>query len=433
MSSYWATSPMSSAPWARRRATVSSTLSTVNMTLRRPSAFGGAIAGSISTSWGLRNFVSSSRPCPSGVRIMTMSTWTRSSPLTRSTHGPSTRASPSSVMPSAVKKAIAAARSSTTTLTWSNLLIVMSLVYSRGRARRSRPTVLASWTWLAEETQGDEGAAKLQEGQMDVSPVLVADLQAPEAVEPGERPFDHPPVASQAVLGLDTTARDAGDDAALAQGQTEVTVVVTLVGMELVRSATGPAARLGADGLDGVDGGEHHLRIVHVRGAHQDRERDAVGVDHKMALRALFAAIRWVLARFLAPPGPAPRRSPARPGPSRCDQPAPDARLVPVSQPAPARHPAPTPHLGRQVLPGDARLQHEQDPRQRRPVRHPGPSALGLRRLRREQRHDPRPQRIRQQFLRHGTLLHGSYSASLAAYATVLLGVLSLRFNSFGR
>jgi hypothetical protein len=34
---------------------------------------------------------------------------------------------------------------------------------SRGRARRSRPTVLASWTWLAEETQGDEGAAKLQE------------------------------------------------------------------------------------------------------------------------------------------------------------------------------------------------------------------------------------------------------------------------------
>jgi hypothetical protein len=36
---------------------------------------------------------------------------------------------------------------------------------------------------------------------MDVSPALVADLQAPEAVEPGEHPFVHPPVASQAVLG----------------------------------------------------------------------------------------------------------------------------------------------------------------------------------------------------------------------------------------
>ena len=80
-----------------------------------------------------------------------------------------------------------------------------------------------------------------------------------------------------------------------------VTVVVTLVGRELVQSAPGPAARLGADGLNGGDGGDHHLRIVHVRGAHPDRERDAVRVDHKMALRALFAAIRWVLARFLAP------------------------------------------------------------------------------------------------------------------------------------
>src|SRR5438552_17858368 len=131
MSSYWATSPTSSAPSARRRATVSSTLSTVNMTLRRPSVFGGAIAGSISTSFGLRNFVSSSRPCPSGVRIIAMSTWTLSSPLTRSTDGPSTGAAPSSVMPSAVKKAIAPARSSTTTLTWSNLLIVMSLAWQR--------------------------------------------------------------------------------------------------------------------------------------------------------------------------------------------------------------------------------------------------------------------------------------------------------------
>src|SRR5438105_3515862 len=132
------------------------------MTLRRPSVFGGAIAGSSSTSFGLRNFVNSSRPCPSGVRIITMLTWTPSSPLTRSTHGPSTGISPSTVMPSAVKKAIAAARSSTTTLTWSNLLIVMSLVWQRPCARRSRPTVLASWTWLAEETHV-ASAAPLQD------------------------------------------------------------------------------------------------------------------------------------------------------------------------------------------------------------------------------------------------------------------------------
>jgi len=44
---------------------------------------------------------------------------------------------------------------------------------------------------------------------------------------------------------------------------------------------------------------------------------------------ALFAAIRWVLARFLPPPEPAPRRSPARPGPSRCDRPGPALREAP--------------------------------------------------------------------------------------------------------
>src|SRR5580700_9608942 len=78
-------------------------------------------------------------------------------------------------------------------------------------------------TPLISSTQRDEGAAKLQEGQMDVSPVLVADLQAPEAVEPGERPLNHhPAVASQAVLGLDTTAGDAADDAALAQVSNQV-------------------------------------------------------------------------------------------------------------------------------------------------------------------------------------------------------------------
>lgn len=52
---------------------------------------------------------------------------------------------------------------------------------------------------------------------MDVSHVLIADLQAPEAVEPGERPFGLPPVASQPVLGLDASVGDAVDDAALAQ------------------------------------------------------------------------------------------------------------------------------------------------------------------------------------------------------------------------
>ncbi len=153
---------------------------------------------------------------------------------------------------------------------------------------------------------------------MDVGAVLVTDLQASEAVELGEGTFDHPAVSSQPVLGLDAAASDAGDDAPRSQGQPQVPIVVTLVGMQLVRPTAGSAAGLGPDGLDGVDGGEHHLRIVHVRGAHQDRERDAVGVDHKMALRALFAAIRRILPGFSPPRPPARSKSPARPSTSQC-------------------------------------------------------------------------------------------------------------------
>src|SRR6202011_3073257 len=188
LSSYWATSPTSSAPLARRRETVSSTLSTVNMTLRRPSVFGGAIAGSISTSFGLRNFVSSSRPWPSGVRIITMSTWTPSSPLTRSTHRPSTGASPSSVMPSVVKKAIAAARSSTTTLTWSNLLIVMSLAWQGPCAAEDDQLLAAGVRELHAQPETERGG---RHSRCGCGPRWRRSLQArPTSCYRGDRPGD---------------------------------------------------------------------------------------------------------------------------------------------------------------------------------------------------------------------------------------------------
>ena len=184
--------------------------------------------------------------------------------------------------------------------------------------------------------------------------VLVADLQAPEAVEPGKGAFNHPAVATKSVLGLDAATGNARDDAPLAQGQAKVPVVVAFVGVQLVRSPARSTAGFGTDGLYGVDGGEHHPRVVDVGGAHEDRERYALGVDHKMALPALFASVCWVLARFLAPLGPVPRRSPRRPGPAlRAALGASDARRLLCTSPC--------------------LRQHEQDLGQRRPVRHTGP------------------------------------------------------------
>jgi hypothetical protein len=87
---------------------------TANMMRRMPSVFAGASSGSEPTAVGVWNFISSSRPWPSGVRIIATSTLTPSSPTTLSAQRPSTRLSPSSSSPSSAKNSIAAARSSTT-------------------------------------------------------------------------------------------------------------------------------------------------------------------------------------------------------------------------------------------------------------------------------------------------------------------------------
>lgn len=59
---------------------------------------------------GFRNFVNSMRPWPSGIRIIATSTLTPSSPLRRSTQGPSTGICPSIDIPRVAKKPTAAHR-----------------------------------------------------------------------------------------------------------------------------------------------------------------------------------------------------------------------------------------------------------------------------------------------------------------------------------
>ena len=79
----------------------------------------------------------------------------------------------------------------------------------------------------------------------------------------------------------------------------------------------------------------------------------------------------------------------------------PDARRLPVAQPAPARHPRAAARLGRQHLPRDAAPQHGDDAGQRRPVRDRRPAALRLRARGRQQRRDRRPEIIRNEGTGH--------------------------------
>src|SRR3954454_2729286 len=143
---------MSSAPWARMRATTASMPSTANMTRRMPSVFTGASTGPNRIALGVWN-LSSSMPCPSGVRIIARVARTSSSPISFPTKGPSTVVSPSSSRPSSMKNALTASRSSTTMRTLSIRLSVISflpslhcwcpylphVVYKRTRVRGAGP------------------------------------------------------------------------------------------------------------------------------------------------------------------------------------------------------------------------------------------------------------------------------------------------------
>ena len=73
--------------------------------------------------------------------------------------------------------------------------------------------------------------------------------------------------------------------------------------------------------------------------------------------------------------------------------------VLPVTQPAPARHARATAHLGRQQLPRDTELQHEDDDGQAGAIRNAGPAAFRFRRLNWHQRFDPIPQCVRDQGL----------------------------------
>jgi len=117
--------------------------------------------------------------------------------------------------------------------------------------------------------------------------------------------FHHPAMATQLLGTLDAFACDPRRDAAPPQLSSLLARVIRLVSMQLVGTLT-RASSHALNRLDGVQRFFQHLDVMHVRARHCYRERDAFAFDHKMALRARFAAIRRILPGFSAPPTAAP-------------------------------------------------------------------------------------------------------------------------------
>ena len=135
---------------------------------------------------------------------------------------------------------------------------------------------------------------------MDVAPALVAGDEPPEAVDPGEAAFDHPPVSAQLLTGLDAASCDAGRDPTTAASLSAASMVIGLVGVELVWSASRPAT-LPSDRRDAVEKVLEWDAVVGV-GAGQNRgEREAVPVRDQVAFRAEPSSIGRVWTRLVAP------------------------------------------------------------------------------------------------------------------------------------
>jgi hypothetical protein len=138
---------------------------------------------------------------------------------------------------------------------------------------------------------------------VDIGQAFVADGQPSEAVQPGEGALDDPAVPPQLLAGLDPSSGDTAGDPASAQVAPAAGVIVALIGVQL--GGPGPWATVGAlDRLDGLDQLLEDERVVDVGCGEPDCQRDALPVDHNMALRARFAAIRRVRADLLVRPAP---------------------------------------------------------------------------------------------------------------------------------
>jgi hypothetical protein len=148
--------------------------------------------------------------------------------------------------------------------------------------------------------QADEGTAKMKEGLMDIRPALIADRQAAILAQPGQRTLHDPALAPQAGAALHALARATHLDPPLAQGEPPAGDVVRLVRVHLVRAlAWSPPWPL--DGPDAVDQRLEDVAIGAVGRGEEDGEREALPVDHNVALAARFAAIRRIWPGFRAP------------------------------------------------------------------------------------------------------------------------------------
>jgi len=130
---------------------------------------------------------------------------------------------------------------------------------------------------------------------------IVPRAETTHRIEPREVPLHDPAVAAEPLGRFDTAPRNAIANAAHPARVTALPVIVSLVGMRFVRPVARTAGTGTVEGRNRIEQRLEELTVVDVRRRQEDRERNPLGVDHKMALAPRSALIRGVRADNVAP------------------------------------------------------------------------------------------------------------------------------------
>src|SRR5689334_4144337 len=110
---------------------------------------------------------------------------------------------------------------------------------------------------------------------MDVVAALIADDEAAEAVEPGQCALGDPAMSAKFFAAVDAAPGDPRSDAALAARSATEAMIVGLVGVQLVRPASWPAAAA-FDRRDRIECRRQHHAVVPIGRAQHNAERRAL-------------------------------------------------------------------------------------------------------------------------------------------------------------
>jgi len=227
----------------------------------------------------------------------------------------------------------------------------------------------------------DEALGQGDEGLMDIGTAVVTGAKAAEAVKPGQRPLRDPAIDAEAAAMVFVPPGQMGLDMTIAEFMPMGIAVIGTIGVEFVGSLS-RAAGFSRHRRNRVDQAEQLGRVMSIGSGDFGRQRDTSGVGDHMMLCPGLTAIGGIRPCFFATSEASDRRTIDRRAreihlvhPAKMIQQDllhrfPDAGLLPIAQSSPTGHPRAAAHLLRQHLPGDARFEHEDNPRQGFSIRH---------------------------------------------------------------